>query len=146
MRFRVVFPVASGADCPNSSNHWLQEQQLLTFTEFCCVATYLLHMSAFLCRMLTCVRRTHSTSHVENSIKTTPMEGKMANLSNSEIKLLSLDMIIRELILILDKKELTYIQNNLDNAFKYMDSDISLNNQDIIRLKEAVNFMFLHRP
>lgn len=55
-------------------------------------------------------------------------------------------MIIRELILILDKKELTYIQNNLDNAFKHMDSDISLNNQDIIRLKEAVNFMFLHRP
>ncbi len=36
MRFRVVFPVASGADCPNSSNHWMQEQQLLTFTEFCC--------------------------------------------------------------------------------------------------------------
>lgn len=69
----------------------------------------------------------------------------MANLSNAEIKLLSLDMIIRELILILDKEELTYIQNNLDNAFKHMDSDISLNNQDIIRLKEAVNFMFLHR-
>lgn len=49
MRFRVVFPVASGADCPNYSNRWLQEQQLLTFTEFCCIATYLLHMPAFLC-------------------------------------------------------------------------------------------------
>lgn len=32
MRFRVVFPVASGADCPNSSNYWLQEQQLLSCT------------------------------------------------------------------------------------------------------------------
>ncbi|EAB2832890.1 hypothetical protein YS65_000456 [Salmonella enterica subsp. enterica] len=96
--------------------------------------------------MLTRVRRTNSTSPVENSITTNPMEGKMANLSNSEIKLLALDMIVRELILILGKKELTYIQKNLDNTFKYMDSDTSLNNQDIIRLKEAVNFMFLHRP
>ncbi|HAK8203893.1 TPA: hypothetical protein H2W01_003500 [Salmonella enterica] len=70
----------------------------------------------------------------------------MANLSNSEIKLLALDMIVRELILILGKKELTYIQNNLDTVFKHMNADSSLNNQDITRLKEAVNFMFLHRP
>lgn len=61
MRFRVVFPVASGADCPNYSNRWLQDQQLLTFTEFSCVATYLLHMPAFLFRVLTCVRRTFPT-------------------------------------------------------------------------------------
>lgn len=96
--------------------------------------------------MLTCVRRTFPTLTVGNSINSDSVEGKMANLSNSEIKLLAHDMIIRELILLLNKKELTYIQNNLDNAFKYMDSDTSLNNQDIIRLKEAVNFMFLHRP
>ncbi len=70
----------------------------------------------------------------------------MANLSNSEIKLLALDMIVRELILVLEKKELTRIQNNLDKIFKCMDADTSLNNQDIIRLKETVNFMFLHRP
>lgn len=70
----------------------------------------------------------------------------MANLSNSEIKLLALDMIVRELILILGKKELTYIQKNLDTVFKHMNADSSLNNQDITRLKEAVNFMFLHRP
>lgn len=70
----------------------------------------------------------------------------MANMSNFEIKLLALDMIVRELILVLEKKELTRIQNNLDKTFKYMDADASLNNQDIIRLKEAVNFMFLHRP
>lgn len=69
----------------------------------------------------------------------------MANV-NFEIKLLALDMIVRELILVLEKKELTRIQNNLDKTFKYMDADASLNNQDIIRLKEAVNFMFLHRP
>ncbi|EKS2238242.1 hypothetical protein QBG86_003306 [Salmonella enterica] len=70
----------------------------------------------------------------------------MANMSNFEIKLLALDMIVRELILVLDKEKFTYIQNNLDNAFKHIDSDISLNNQDITRLKEAVNFMFLHLP
>ncbi len=70
----------------------------------------------------------------------------MANLSNFEIKLLALDMIVRELILVLDKEKFTYIQNNLDNAFKHIDSDTSLNNQDITRLKEAVNFMFLHLP
>lgn len=27
-----MFPVASGADCPNSSDHWMQEQQLLSCT------------------------------------------------------------------------------------------------------------------
>lgn len=70
----------------------------------------------------------------------------MANMSNFEIKLLALDMIVRELILVLDKEKFTYIQNNLDNTFKHMDSDTSLNNQDITRLKEAVNFMFLHLP
>lgn len=77
MRFRVVFPVASGADCSNSSNYWMQEQQLLTFTEFCCVATYLLHMPAFLCRMLTCVRRTFPTFTVGSSSNNQPVEGKI---------------------------------------------------------------------
>lgn len=70
----------------------------------------------------------------------------MTTLSNTEIKLLALDVIVRELILLLSKKELTYIQNNLDKAFQYMASDNSIKDQDIVRLKEAVNFMFLHRP
>ncbi|MIH70393.1 hypothetical protein AH856_25575, partial [Salmonella enterica subsp. enterica] len=90
-------------------------------------------------------RRTHSTSPVESSITTNPMEGKMTTLSNSEIKLIAHDMIIRELILALGEKELARIQGNLDKVFQCMDSDNSLNNQDIAKLKETVNFMFLHR-
>lgn len=96
--------------------------------------------------MLTCVRLTPPTRNVGSSINSDSMDGKMANMSNFEIKLLALDMIVRELILVLDKEKFTYIQNNLDNAFKHMDSDTSLNNHDITRLKEAVNFMFLHLP
>ncbi|EEJ0780923.1 hypothetical protein GSC47_001397 [Salmonella enterica] len=95
--------------------------------------------------MLTHVRRTHSTSHVENPITTNPMEGKMTTLSNSEIKLIAHDMIIRELILALGEKKLARIQGNLDNVFQCMDSDNSLNHQDIAKLKETINFMFLHR-
>lgn len=68
----------------------------------------------------------------------------MKTLSNFEIRLLAIDMIVRELILTLDEKDFKKIRNNLDENLKNMSSDVFLSQQDVSRLCQTVKFMFLH--
>lgn len=70
----------------------------------------------------------------------------MDNCSDFEIKMCALEMLIREFILILNADQLKYIQDNLDRTFQKMSIDNSISPDTLIKLRESVNILFLHRP
>lgn len=70
----------------------------------------------------------------------------MNSCSDFEIKMFALEMLIREFILILTADQLKYIQDNLDRTFQKMSIDNSISPDTLIKLRESVNILFLHRP
>ncbi|EAT0255869.1 hypothetical protein EXO80_13075 [Salmonella enterica] len=70
----------------------------------------------------------------------------MNAVSDTEIKIVALEILVRELLNVLDENTFLHILINIENGFKITESDNSISNKDKAGLRDALHRILTPLP